>query len=73
MVGYHTEFSLGKAIVLEQLSHRTTGTPPRNRLTSRLRSSLSAADSILLLSEYCLEVRVVVMDILEEKSRILSI
>lgn len=31
MVGYHTEFSLGKAIVLEQLSHRTTGTPPKEQ------------------------------------------
>ena len=27
MVGYHTEFSLGKAIVLEQFSDCTIGTP----------------------------------------------
>jgi hypothetical protein len=39
----------------------------RSRLTSRLRSSLSASESILLLSEYCLEDLVVVVDILRRR------
>lgn len=58
--GSRTEFSLGKAIILGSCYYLTTGKHDGRR-TSRLLSSLSAAESMLVLREYCLECLTVVV------------
>jgi hypothetical protein len=59
-LGDCTEFSLSETIVLKYSLVYATGID-ESGLTSRFRSSLSAAESMSVLREYCLEYLVVVI------------